>query len=405
MSTTADRIPHSAPLPLLVLGHGRDLASERGVECPGDLPAPSDPGLVERARAAREALGEKVFVLGHHYQRDEVIAFADVTGDSFKLAKEAAARPEAPWIIFCGVHFMAESADILTNDEQTVILPDLAAGCSMADMAAISQVEDAWDDLVEAGIAEDTVPVTYMNSSAAIKAFTGRHGGTICTSSNAKTALSWAFSQGGDGRVEGGSGKVLFLPDQHLGRNTWARDLGGSLEDCVVFDPHRPMGGLTRRQLQDARMILWRGHCSVHGRFTLEAVKQARREIPGVRVIVHPECRHEVVEAADEVGSTEKIIKTIAAAPDGTRWVVGTELNLVRRLGEEFPRQQISFLEKNVCYCSTMNRIDLPHLVWTLESLVAGRVVNPIHVDAEVARHARVALDRMLALPGETHKD
>lgn len=405
MSTTADRIPHSAPLPLLVLGHGRDLASERGVECPGDLPAPSDPGLVERARAAREALGEKVFVLGHHYQRDEVIAFADVTGDSFKLAKEAAARPEAPWIIFCGVHFMAESADILTSDEQTVILPDLAAGCSMADMAAISQVEDAWDDLVEAGIAEDTVPVTYMNSSAAIKAFTGRHGGTICTSSNAKTALSWAFSQGGDGRVEGGSGKVLFLPDQHLGRNTWARDLGGSLDDCVVFDPHRPMGGLTRQQLRDARMILWRGHCSVHGRFTLEAVEQARREIPGVRVIVHPECRHEVVQAADEVGSTEKIIKTIAAAPDGTRWVVGTELNLVRRLGEEFPRQQISFLEKNVCYCSTMNRIDLPHLVWTLESLVAGRVVNPIRVDAEVARHARVALDRMLALPGETHKD
>lgn len=405
MSTTADRIPHSAPLPLLVLGHGRDLASERGVECPGDLPAPSDPGLVERARAAREALGEKVFVLGHHYQRDEVIAFADVTGDSFKLAKEAAARPEAPWIIFCGVHFMAESADILTSDEQTVILPDLAAGCSMADMAAISQVEDAWDDLAEAGIAEDTVPVTYMNSSAAIKAFTGRHGGTICTSSNAKTALSWAFSQGGAGRVEGGSGKVLFLPDQHLGRNTWARDLGGSLDDCVVFDPHRPMGGLTRQQLRDARMILWRGHCSVHGRFTLKAVEQARREIPGVRVIVHPECRHEVVQAADEVGSTEKIIKTIAAAPDGTRWVVGTELNLVRRLGEEFPRQQISFLEKNVCYCSTMNRIDLPHLVWTLESLVAGRVVNPIHVDAEVARHARVALDRMLALPGETHKD
>ena len=212
MSTTADRIPHSAPLPLLVLGHGRDLASERGVECPGDLPAPSDPGLVERARAARETLGEKVFVLGHHYQRDEVIAFADVTGDSFKLAKEAAARPEAPWIIFCGVHFMAESADILTSDEQTVILPDLAAGCSMADMAAISQVEDAWDDLVEAGIAEDTVPVTYMNSSAAIKAFTGRHGGTICTSSNAKTALSWAFSQGGDGRVEGEAARCCSCP-------------------------------------------------------------------------------------------------------------------------------------------------------------------------------------------------
>ena len=406
MSTSADTAsPKNAPLPLLVLGHGRDLATERGVECPGDLPAPSDPGLVERARAAKAALGDRVFVLGHHYQRDEVIEFADVTGDSFKLAKEAAARPEAPWIIFCGVHFMAESADILTSDEQTVILPDLAAGCSMADMAAIHQVEDAWDDLVEAGIAEDTIPVTYMNSSAAIKAFTGRHGGTICTSSNAKTALSWAFSQAGDGRVEGGTGKVLFLPDQHLGRNTWARDLGGALSDCVVFDPHRPMGGLSREQLRDARMILWRGHCSVHGRFTLDAVEQARREIPGVRVIVHPECRHEVVEAADEVGSTEKIIKTVAAAPDGTKWVVGTELNLVRRLAAEFPRQQIAFLEKNVCYCSTMNRIDLPHLVWALESLADGRVVNPIRVDAEVAHYARVALDQMLALPGETHRD
>lgn len=406
MSTTADPAARAgAPLPLLVLGHGRDLASERGVECPGDLPAPSDPGLVERAKAARAALGEKVFVLGHHYQRDEVIAFADVTGDSFKLAKEAAARPEAPWIVFCGVHFMAESADILTSDEQTVILPDLAAGCSMADMAQIHQVEDAWDDLVEAGVADDTIPVTYMNSSAAIKAFTGRHGGTICTSSNARSALSWAFSQAGDRRVEAGTGKVLFLPDQHLGRNTWARDLGGSLEDCVVFDPHRPMGGLTRQQLQDARMILWRGHCSVHGRFSLEAVEQARREIPGVKVIVHPECRHEVVEAADEVGSTEKIIKTIAAAPDGTKWVVGTELNLVKRLAAEFPRQQVAFLEKNVCYCSTMNRIDLPHLVWALESLVDGRVVNPIRVDDEVAHYARLALDQMLALPGETHRD
>ena len=393
------------PLPLLVLGQGRDLHSERGVECPGDLPAPSDPSLVERARAAKAALGEKVFILGHHYQRDEVIEFADVTGDSFKLAKEAAARPDAPWIVFCGVHFMAESADILTSDDQTVILPDLAAGCSMADMAAINQVEEAWDDLVEAGVAEDTVPVTYMNSSAAIKAFTGRHGGTICTSSNAKTALTWALEQRGDGRVDGGSGKVLFLPDQHLGRNTYVRDLGGSLDDCVVFDPHRPMGGLTVEQLRAARMILWRGHCSVHGRFTVDAVETARREIPGVKVIVHPECRHEVVELADAVGSTEKIIQTIAAAPAGTKWVVGTELNLVKRLGQQFPDQQISFLEKNVCYCSTMNRIDLPHLVWALESLVAGRVVNPIRVDEQVERYAKVALDQMLALPGETHKD
>ena len=397
MSTATDA-PRNAPIPLLVLGHGRDLLTERGVECPGDLPAPSDPGLVERARAAKATLGDSVFVLGHHYQRDEVIEFADVTGDSFKLAKDAAARPDAEYIVFCGVHFMAESADILTGPSQTVILPDLAAGCSMADMAAIAQVEDAWDDLVEAGIADVTVPVTYMNSSAAIKAFTGRHGGTVCTSSNAKTALTWAL----DGKPDG---KVLFLPDQHLGRNTYVRDLGGELGDCVVFDPHRPMGGLTRQQLQDARMILWRGHCSVHGRFSLEAVEQARREIPDVKVIVHPECQHEVVEAADEVGSTEKIIATIAAAPDGTSWVVGTELNLVRRLAAQFPRQRIAFLEKNVCYCSTMNRIDLPHLVWALESLVDGRVVNAIHVDAEVALHARAALDQMLALPGETSRD
>jgi quinolinate synthase len=400
----------AAPLPLLVLGAGRDLHSERGVECPGDLPAPSEPGLVERARAAKATLGDRVFVLGHHYQRDEVIEFADVTGDSFKLAKEAAARPHAPWIVFCGVHFMAESADILTSDEQTVILPDLAAGCSMADMAALDQVEEAWDDLVEAGVAEDTIPVTYMNSSAAIKAFTGRHGGTICTSSNARTALTWALGQRGwtpDDVAAGASSraKVLFLPDQHLGRNTYVRDLGGSLEDCVVFDPHRPMGGLTVDRLRSARMILWRGHCSVHGRFTVDAVETARREIPGVKVIVHPECRHEVVELADEVGSTERIIKTVAAAPAGTKWVVGTELNLVKRLAQQFPDQQIAFLEKNVCYCSTMNRIDLPHLVWALESLVEGRVVNPIRVDEQVAHYARVALDQMLALPGETNRD
>lgn len=395
----------SAPLPLLVLGQGRELHTERGVECPGELPPASDPTLVERARTAKAALGDRVFVLGHHYQRDEVIEFADTTGDSFKLAKEAAARPDAPYIVFCGVHFMAESADILTSDAQTVILPDLAAGCSMADMAAISQVEEAWEVLEEAGVAADTVPVTYMNSSAAIKGFTGRHGGTICTSSNAKTALRWALAQRGDRQVLGGTGKVLFLPDQHLGRNTYVRDLGGSLDECVVFDPHRPSGGLTAQQLRDARMILWRGHCSVHGRFSVEAVEAARREIPGVKVIVHPECRYEVVDLADEVGSTEKIIKTIAGAPDGTSWVVGTELNLVRRLATQFPNQRIAFLEKNVCYCSTMNRIDLPHLVWALESLADGRVVNPIRVEESVAHHARVALDQMLALPGETSRD
>jgi quinolinate synthase len=245
-------------------------------------------------------------------------------------------------------------------------------------------------------------PVTYMNSSAAIKAFTGRHGGTICTSSNARTALRWAFDE--TGGVDA-AGKVLFLPDQHLGRNTAVRELGLTLDDCVVWDPHRPHGGVTREQLERARMILWRGHCSVHGRFSVEAVQQARRDIPGVKVIVHPECQYEVCELADEIGSTEKIIKTIAAAPDGTSWVVGTELNLVNRLRQEFPRQQVAFLEKNVCYCSTMNRIDLPHLVWALESLVEGRVVNPIRVDPDVARWARVALDQMLALPGETSKD
>ena len=401
MSTTTDHSRH-ATLPLLVLGQGRDLATERGVECPGELPAPSDPGLVERARAAKAALGDSVFVLGHHYQRDEVIEFADVTGDSFKLAKEAAARPDAPYIVFCGVHFMAESADILTAAHQQVVLPDLAAGCSMADMAAIGQVEDAWDDLVEMGVADQVIPVTYMNSAASIKAFTGRHGGTICTSGNARTALQWAFDQRGGVQ---GQGKVLFLPDQHLGRNTAVRELGLTLADCVVFDPHKPAGGLTREQVSAARVILWRGHCSVHGRFSLEAVEAARAAVPGVRVIVHPECQYEVVQAADEVGSTERIIATIAAAPDGTSWAVGTELNLVRRLATMFPRQQIAFLEKNVCYCSTMNRIDLPHLVWALESLVAGRIVNQISVDPDVARWARVALDQMLALPGTTASD
>src|SRR3954470_8242230 len=243
-------------LPLLPLGRGVDLTSERGVECPGDLPAASDPDLVARARAAKAALGDRVFVLGHHYQRDEVIEFADVTGDSFKLARDAAARPEAEYIVFCGVHFMAESADILTSDRQQVILPDLAAGCSMADMATAEQVAECWDVLTEAGVADDTVPVSYMNSSANIKAFTGRHGGTICTSSNARRALDWAFSQGE---------KVLFLPDQHLGRNTAVRDMGMSLEDCVLYNPHKPNGGLTAEQLRDAKMILWRGPRSGRG--------------------------------------------------------------------------------------------------------------------------------------------
>ncbi|MFI0778844.1 quinolinate synthase NadA [Streptomyces sp. NPDC021212] len=392
MTTAQPLDVQPTPLALLLLGRDADPRSERGVECPGDLPAPSDPDLVARARAAKEKLGDKVFVLGHHYQRDEVIEFADVTGDSFKLARDAAARPDAEYIVFCGVHFMAESADILTGDAQQVVLPDLAAGCSMADMATAEQVAECWDVLTEAGVAGTTVPVSYMNSSADIKAFTGRHGGTICTSSNARRALDWAFQQGD---------KVLFLPDQHLGRNTAVRDMGMSLDDCVVYNPHKPGGGLTAEQLRAAKMILWRGHCSVHGRFSLESVRDVRERIPGVNVLVHPECKHEVVAAADLVGSTEYIIKTLEAAPAGSKWAIGTELNLVRRLANRFADEgkEIVFLDKTVCFCSTMNRIDLPHLVWALESLVAGKVVNRIQVDAETEAHAKAALERMLALP------
>ena len=383
--------PTPTPLALLLLGRGADPDSERGVECPGDLPAASDPGLVERARAAKAALGDRVFVLGHPYQRDEVIAFADVTGDSFKLARDAAARPDAEFVVFCGVHFMAESADILTGPGQAVVLPDLAAGCSMADMAAIGQVEDAWDVFADAGITDVTIPITYMNSTAAIKAFTGRNHGAVCTSSNAKQALDWAFEQGE---------KVFFLPDQHLGRNTAVLELGLSLDDCVLYDPHKPQGGLTTDQLRAATVVLWKGHCSVHGRFSLESVVDVRERVPGVNVLVHPECQHEVVTAADYVGSTEYIIKTLDAAPAGSAWAIGTELNLVKRLALAHPDKQVVFLDKTVCFCSTMNRIDLPHLVWALESLVAGTVVNRIEVDPDVAHWARVALDRMLALPG-----
>jgi quinolinate synthase len=391
VSTESFVEPSPTPLALLLLGRGADPESERGVECPGDLPAASDPGLVERARAAKAALGDRVFVLGHHYQRDEVIEFADVTGDSFKLARDAAARPGAEFIVFAGVHFMAESADILTGPDQAVILPDLAAGCSMADMAAIAQVEDAWDVLADAGITDVTIPITYMNSTAAIKAFTGRHRGAVCTSSNAKRALEWAFEQGE---------KVFFLPDQHLGRNTAVLELGLSLDDCVLYDPRKPSGGLTAEQLRAAKVILWKGHCSVHGRFTAEAVADVRERVPGINVLVHPECQYDVVTAADFVGSTEYIITTLEAAPAGSAWAIGTELNLVKRLALAHPDKRVVFLEKTVCFCATMNRIDLPHLVWALENLVAGTVVNRIEVDPDVAHWARVALDRMLALPG-----
>jgi quinolinate synthase len=390
MTTSANQTAGRSALPLLLLGAGADPESERGVSCPGELPPASDPSLVRRARQARVALGDRALILGHHYQRDEVIQFADVTGDSFKLAREAAARSGAEYVVFCGVHFMAESADILTPPAQRIILPDLAAGCSMADMATYDQVEECWETLEDLGLADEVIPVTYMNSSAAIKAFTGRHGGTVCTSSNARRAVAWALARGR---------KVLFLPDQHLGRNTAVLELAMSLDDCAVWDPHQPGGGLTEDGLRAATMLLWRGHCSVHGRFTADCVRAVRERVPGVNVIVHPECVHEVVLAADQVGSTEKIISTIERARSGSAWAVGTELNLVQRLAASNPDKQVVFLDKTVCYCSTMNRIDLPHLVWALESLAAGSVVNQITVEPETARQARAALDQMLALP------
>jgi quinolinate synthase len=375
---------------LLLLGEGRDLRSERGVSCDGQLPSASDPKLVERAIAARAALGDQVMILGHHYQRDEVIDFADIRGDSFKLAQAAADNPQAKYIFFCGVHFMAESADILTTAEQQVILPDLSAGCSMADMASSVQVNDCWAQLEKLNLSSKTIPITYMNSSAAIKAFTGKNGGAVCTSSNAERAMKWAFEKGE---------KVLFLPDQHLGRNTAVLKLGLSLNDCVIWNPWKSNGGLTEEQIRNAKVILWRGHCSVHGRFSLENIKDARSKLADVKILVHPECQHEVVAAADVVGSTEMIIQTITNAPAGSSWAIGTELNLVQRLANENPDKNVIFLDKTICYCSTMNRIDLPHLVWAMESLVGGEVVNKIRVSPEIAKHAKVALDRMLALP------
>ena len=375
---------------LLILGRNNDPLSERGVSCDGELPAASDPDLVERAKKARATLGSSVMILGHHYQRDEVIDFADITGDSFKLAQAAANNPDAEHIIFCGVHFMAESADILTSATQKVILPDLAAGCSMADMAGAQQVEAAWAHFKKVGIASKTIPVTYMNSTAAIKSFTGENGGTVCTSSNAERAMKWAFERGE---------KIFFLPDQHLGRNTAILHLGLTAEDCVVWNPWKAQGGLTDQELQDAKVILWRGHCSVHGRFSIENVDEVRARISGVQVLVHPECKNEVVMAADVVGSTEMIIKTVSASPAGSKWAIGTELNLVSRLAKTNPDKEIAFLDKTVCYCSTMNRIDLPHLVWAMENLVAGRVINQISVEERTAHFARVALERMLALP------
>jgi len=375
---------------LLLLGSQKDLASERGVSCDGALPDPSDPQLIARAVKARKALGSKAMVLGHHYQRDEVIAFADIRGDSFKLAQAAAENKDAEFIFFCGVHFMAESADILTAPNQKVILPDLAAGCSMADMATAAQVNNCWQVLSKLGVAGKTIPITYMNSSAAIKAFTGENNGAVCTSSNAMRAMKWAFEKGE---------KVLFLPDQHLGRNTAVLSLGLTLADCVLWNPWKPNGGLTDEQIKAAKVILWRGHCSVHGRFSIQNIKDVQDLLPGVKVLVHPECQHDVVLNSDVVGSTEMIIKTVKESAPGSKWAIGTELNLVQRLANENQDKQIVFLDKTVCYCSTMNRIDLPHLVWAMESLVNGDLVNQIKVEAQIAKFAKVALERMLALP------
>jgi quinolinate synthase len=305
------------------------------------------------------------------------------------LAQAASEQKSAEFIFFCGVHFMAESADILTSPQQKVILPDLAAGCSMADMATASQVQECWKELEKIGVAKTTIPVTYMNSSAAIKSFTGEHGGTICTSSNAQKTMEWALSKGD---------KILFLPDQHLGRNTAVLSLGLSLDDCVVWNPWKPMGGLTEDEIKNATVMLWRGHCSVHGRFTRDSVNEVRTRVPGVNVIVHPECTHDVVTAADVVGSTEKIIQTVSQSAPGSKWAVGTELNLVSRLAANNPDKEVVFLDKTVCYCSTMNRIDLPHLVWAMESVLAGHIVNHIKVDERVARFSKLALDQMLAL-------
>lgn len=358
------------------------------VPLPADVMAAGSDVVQDRIARAKKTLGSRLIILGHHYQRDEVIRHADFTGDSFKLAQHAAAHPEAEIIVFCGVHFMAESADVLSAPHQRVILPDLTAGCTMADMAESDQVDDAWDQITEV-IGEEIIPVTYMNSNAALKAFVGRHGGAVCTSSNARAVIDWALRQ---------KPRVFFFPDQHLGRNTGYR-MGIPLERMPLWDPYERRGGLSAEAVRNAQIVLWKGHCSVHNRFTPEMVDERRAQIPGVQVIVHPECRFEVAQKADAIGSTEGIIKTIAASPEGTQWAVGTELNLVSRLAREMaPQRKIVSLDDCFCLCGTMFRIDPPHLLWALEAAVEGRVVNEIRVPESIAKDARIALDRMLAI-------
>ncbi|MBX3110946.1 MAG: quinolinate synthase NadA [Fimbriimonadaceae bacterium] len=358
--------------------------------------------VARRIDAARAKLGAKLVILGHHYQRDEIIAHADYRGDSYKLAKDAGTHPEAEHIVFCGVHFMAESADILTPESQVVILPNLAAGCSMADMANHFQVRSAWKQLgevlgdIEVGGADTVLPITYINSAANLKAFVGEHGGTVCTSSNARAALEWAFSQ---------AGKVLFFPDQHLGRNTGVAMGVDPETEMALWDPFKPLGGNTPEKLRDSKIILWKGHCSVHKRFTVEQIQDARRDHPGVTVMVHPECELEVVQASDRNGSTEAILKAVTAAPAGSTWAIGTEINLVRRLAKENPDKTVFCLDSQICPCSTMYRIHPSFLLFALDELVAGRVVNQVKVPDETARWARVALGRMLEIGTGTAKD
>jgi quinolinate synthase len=362
--------------------------------------APADE-LEARIGAAKATLGDDLFILGHHYQRDEVIRWADARGDSYRLSVLAQERTQARYVVFCGVHFMAESADILTTDGQQVILPDLNAGCSMADMADIDEVEEAWEMLGQVTDVDRIVPITYMNSSAAIKAFVGRHGGAVCTSTNARAVLEWALVPGAGGVGDGARGdKVLFFPDQHLGRNTGVA-MGYGLDDMRVWDPRHELGGLTEADCKDATFLLWRGHCSIHQRFRPEHIAAFRAEHPDGIVVVHPECPHDTVELADEVGSTDYIIKALDRAPAGATLAVGTEIHLVNRLAQEHPDKTVVSLDPLICPCSTMNRIDEPHLCWVLEVLVDGRVPNRISVDAATAADARIALDRMLELVGQ----
>jgi quinolinate synthase len=367
-----------------------------------------DHTMDDRIAQARAALGSSTILLGHHYQRDEVIRFADFTGDSYRLSK-IAAETDARYIVFCGVHFMAESADVLARDGQQVILPDLNAGCSMADMAEIGQVEDCWDALERAGLASETIPLTYMNSAAAIKAFCGEHGGLVCTSSNARAAFEWAFARGKPGSPATGSGRwggkrILFLPDQHLGRNT-GYAMGIPLEEMAVWDPWAVQlgsfwGGLSKDRLAESRVLLWKGHCAVHQRFLPSHVDQVRARYPGIQVIVHPECRFEVCQKADALGSTERLIALVEQAPAGTTFAIGTEIHLVNRLARRFAAEgkKIITLDDTGCLCTTMYRISPHHLAWALENLLEGRVVNRIQVRADVKQWARVALDRMLEI-------